>query len=732
LETPLICPKCLQRLPNAPNFCPGCGEDLRGMTPTADTLAGPWVGRVIDGRYVLKEKLGEGGMGAVFKVEHVRMGKVLALKLLRPDVATDKKIRQRFQQEARVVSKLSHPNTIQVFDFGELDDGSLYIAMEYLPGRDLAWLLRAHGAFSEEKALSIGIQVLASLSEAHEVGIVHRDVKPANVMMLHQRDRDDWVKVLDFGIAKLNEGEGRKHITGVADFIGTPAYMSPEQALGDNLDARSDLYSLGAMLFELVSGRPVFEGPTPMSIVTKHMSEPTPRLIEVAPDRPVSPALEGVIRKALAKDRKDRFASADQMRAALEKVRRDLGLRSNDFTPLPDVNPALVASRQDFDRFERSLRFRRGLAPAVTVALLVALGLGGWQAYRWSSREVTLAREVEPNDDPEHANPIALDVPVRGKIGAPRSETESDLDVYVVDVPEPGILTLELSGVQDMNLVLEAFQGQPGAASGTLKLSPLLVLDDAPTGEGERIDALGVQKGPLFVRVSERHFFTEPVRPPRETTKNEYQLTVRRTRAPGQTEIEPNDVLSGVKELGAGKAIYGFTGAWVPYERVYANQSPSTADFLVADQDADDTHAHAVLIVPPEEGGLLVTDAADFEAWRKADAEGNTTPLPPPRMIQGRAVAFPLNRGRHGVRVQPAAGTPPGAMYAVAFVTPKPDGLMGALDLSRTLASAGRAKASMEVLEAAKGMYPDSPQIPELRSLMDTVRVAQEPPSEKR
>jgi len=139
------CPKCRRPLDDAPNFCPACGEDLRGLSPESTTLAGPWVGAIIDGRYRLTEKLGEGGMGTVYKVEHVRMGKVLALKLLRPEVARDKKLKQRFHQEARLVSKLSHPNTIQVFDFGELEDGSLYIAMEYLSGRDLAWTLRGHG-----------------------------------------------------------------------------------------------------------------------------------------------------------------------------------------------------------------------------------------------------------------------------------------------------------------------------------------------------------------------------------------------------------------------------------------------------------------------------------------------------------------------------------------------------------------------------------------------------------
>jgi serine/threonine protein kinase len=703
------------------------------MTPTADTLSGPWSGRVIDNRYVLKEKLGEGGMGAVFKVEHARMGKVLALKLLRPDVATDRKVKQRFVQEARVVSKLSHPNTIQVFDFGELPDGSLYIAMEYLPGRDLSWTLRSQGPFSEEKALSIGCQVLASLAEAHEQGIIHRDVKPANVMLVKHKDRDDWIKVLDFGIAKLNEGEGRKHITGVADFIGTPAYMSPEQALGEELDARSDLYSTGAMLFELVSGHPVFEGATPMNVVTKHMTEPPPRLVEVAPERPVSPAFEAAIRKALAKDKSDRYGSADEMRAALEQIRRALGLRSTDFTPLPDVNPAMVANRQDFDRFERRLRAGRMAAPIAALAVLLGLGAAGAFYYRYSysaQQAASATTEREPNNDPEHANPIALGAAMSGKIGAPLSDTESDRDVFVLDVPEPTSLSLELSGVQDMNLVMEVFQAEAVAAGGATRLAPLLVLDDAPTGKGERVDALEVQKGPLYVRISERHYFTEAARPPRETTKNEYHLIITQTTAPGQMEVEPDDAYADAKPLGSGKAIFGFTGANVPYERAYVNQSPplSTGDFLIADQETDGRHEHAVVVVPPDQGGLLVTDAAELDAWRKADAEGRDVKLPRAVRVQGKAEVIPLKQSTHGVRIQPTDETAPGSLYAVAFLTPAADGMAGVLDLAKSLASSGRAKASVEALQAAKEIYPHSPQLGELQSMLDATRVAKDGP----
>jgi hypothetical protein len=393
----------------------------------------------------------------------------------------------------------------------------------------------------------------------------------------------------------------------------------------------------------------------------------------------------------------------------------------------------MVANRQDFDRFERRLRAGRMAAPIAALAVLLGLGAAGAFYYRYSysaQQAASATTEREPNNDPEHANPIALGAAMSGKIGAPLSDTESDRDVFVLDVPEPTSLSLELSGVQDMNLVMEVFQAEAVAAGGATRLAPLLVLDDAPTGKGERVDALEVQKGPLYVRISERHYFTEAARPPRETTKNEYHLIITQTTAPGQMEVEPDDAYADAKPLGSGKAIFGFTGANVPYERAYVNQSPplSTGDFLIADQETDGRHEHAVVVVPPDQGGLLVTDAAELDAWRKADAEGRDVKLPRAVRVQGKAEVIPLKQSTHGVRIQPTDETAPGSLYAVAFLTPAADGMAGVLDLAKSLASSGRAKASVEALQAAKEIYPHSPQLGELQSMLDATRVAKDGP----
>ncbi len=269
------CPSCGCRAnPSAEpvNFCTGCGADLRG--DGEPSRSGGFVHRVIADRYRLVALVGEGGMGAVYRAEHIRMGKALALKILRGDFAREPGAVERFLTEARIVSRLSHPHTIAVFDIGEIDDAGsgFYLAMEYVPGKDLATVLRESGPLPERRVSDIGQQVLGSLAEAHDAGIVHRDMKPGNVMIVSTRSGEDFVKVLDFGIAKLRGADadldaagaaplGAASTTGVGAIVGTPNYLAPEQARAGPVDARTDLYAVGCLLYELAAGHPPFVAP---------------------------------------------------------------------------------------------------------------------------------------------------------------------------------------------------------------------------------------------------------------------------------------------------------------------------------------------------------------------------------------------------------------------------------------------------------------------------------------
>jgi serine/threonine-protein kinase len=376
----LACVRCGQLVDpsrGAVNFCPACGASQapggRGARRRGREQEG-----VVAERYRLLELLGEGGMGRVYRAEHIRMGKVLALKLLREDFAREPAAAERFVAEARAVSRLSHPHSIAVFDFGEVGSrGGLYLAMEYVPGENLAAALRARGTFPEARARAVGRQILGSLAEAHEAGVVHRDVKPGNLMLMRTRTGEDFVKVLDFGMAALRDevrGGGAETI------MGTPAYLAPEQARGADVDGRADLYALGCVLYELVAGRPPFVAPSPMAIVSAHLSQEPPPLSSLAPG--VSRGFSDVVHRALAKRPVDRFSSADAMRDALLATAAPGGRRARPSRPAVERDGDLgIASRADFEGLRVHLR-RLGAGRVASLVLAALVGAGAL-AWRW-------------------------------------------------------------------------------------------------------------------------------------------------------------------------------------------------------------------------------------------------------------------------------------------------------------------------------------------------------------
>lgn len=279
----------------------------------------PLVGQTIKGSYFVQQRIGGGGMGQVYKAVQINLDRPVALKLLRPSLLSDPSVVQRFHREARASSKLHHPNVIAVTDFGQTDDGTLFMAMEYVPGRNLLRVLRDEFPLGELRVINIGAQILAALGEAHRAGIIHRDLKPENVMVESRTGELDFVKVLDFGIAKIKEpGDTQGQLTQVGLVCGTPDYMSPEQASQHPLDARSDLYSVGIILYELLTGSHPFRGLTPTEMVRAHVEQQIPPMAErsLSGDK-VSPGLEALVMRALKKEPAHRFLTADEMRREL-------------------------------------------------------------------------------------------------------------------------------------------------------------------------------------------------------------------------------------------------------------------------------------------------------------------------------------------------------------------------------------------------------------------------------
>ncbi len=284
-----------------------------------------YVGKIISGKYRIEQMIGEGGMGRVYKALQVALDKPVVLKVLRKSLLSDERTVQRFQREAKAASRLNHANSISVLDFGRTDDGALFIAMEFVSGKDLHQILSKEWPLPEARIIRIISQVLSALADAHSAGVIHRDLKPENIMVEQRRGEPDFVKVLDFGIAKITDstGDDGPALTRAGFVCGTPEYMSPEQARGGALDARSDLYSVGVILYQLTTGLLPFESDSAVGFATKHLSEEPPPPSKRRPDARISPAMERLIMRVLSKDPNQRPATAEAFRSELAAVGRE-------------------------------------------------------------------------------------------------------------------------------------------------------------------------------------------------------------------------------------------------------------------------------------------------------------------------------------------------------------------------------------------------------------------------
>ena len=284
--------------------------------------ADPLIGRVINDRYKILEQIGQGGMGRVYKSVQSPLDRVVALKVLGAGHDRDPNFYKRFFLEASVTAKLTHPNTITLYDYGRTDDGVFFIAMEYLNGRTLSAAMQQDGPLAQERVIHIAQQICRSLREAHALGIIHRDLKPANVMLLRQHDDHDFVKVLDFGLVKFFSGENTdSEITNAGTFMGSPHYIAPEQARNQSPDQRCDIYSLGVLLYHMLTGKVPFTAAAPVDIILKHLHEAPVALCDLRPDLEISPELQDIVLKCMAKARDDRFQSMDDLLAQLKVVR---------------------------------------------------------------------------------------------------------------------------------------------------------------------------------------------------------------------------------------------------------------------------------------------------------------------------------------------------------------------------------------------------------------------------
>ncbi|MGA7614040.1 MAG: protein kinase [Thermoanaerobaculia bacterium] len=315
----------MAELDPAVEACPHCGERVTGFQRT-------YGGRLIDGKYQILQRLGVGGMGEIFKVRHIHLGEERVIKIMRANIATDEQSLQRFFQEARMATMIKHRNLAMLYDFSTLDDGSYYMVWEYIEGINIQKWINQNGPVPPRLAVEIAIQALQGLGSLHQMGIIHRDISPENIMLSQDFQGKLLIKVIDFGIAKQLEGEGGggggQGLTQTGMFLGKLKYASPEQAgflkEGETLDARTDLYSFGVVFYEMLAGKAPFIATNPHGYILKHATEKPAPIGQTNPDVKIPPALEALVLKILEKDRDNRFADADEFVAALEDIRNDI------------------------------------------------------------------------------------------------------------------------------------------------------------------------------------------------------------------------------------------------------------------------------------------------------------------------------------------------------------------------------------------------------------------------
>jgi serine/threonine protein kinase len=297
------------------------------------------VGTLLGGRYYVEKLIGEGGMGAVYQAEHTHMRKRLALKVLHPEMGRLPEVVTRFEREAMAAAHIDHPNVAAATDFGKLDDGSFFLVLEYVEGKSLREAID-QGRLELGRALHVTRQISSALARAHALGIVHRDLKPENIMLVHREGDTNFVKVLDFGIAKVPVGElvGQHQsqgqaLTQLGMVYGTPEYMAPEQALGQQVDARADLYALGVMTFEMVTGARPYDHASKVTLLGMHVTAPIPHMPQRAPEANVPPEIDVLVTRLLAKDAAARFADARELIEALDGATGQLAARGRIADP---------------------------------------------------------------------------------------------------------------------------------------------------------------------------------------------------------------------------------------------------------------------------------------------------------------------------------------------------------------------------------------------------------------
>ena len=481
---------------------------------------------MLDSKFRITDVLGTGGMGCVYLAEHTAIKRPVALKLLHAEVEGIDEVSLRFEREAFAIGRVDHPNCVGVSDFGRLEDGTLYMVLEVLDGVSLFELLVREGCIDWKRALRIGRHVLGALACAHAVGIVHRDVKPENVILVEQDGDPDFAKILDFGIAKLLDGanlpSGDPRLTQLGVTIGTPTYIAPEQAFGQPVDARADLYSLSIMLYEMITGKPPFDADDVVALLSMHASAEVPKMCDVAPDVRVPKAVEALIQQGLEKKKEDRPSNAEDYVARLDSILESEAKSPSVFpegeSGLREI-PSIVAGRMRESLAPVARVVSRKKTPTQLVAAVVTfLVLAGVFVVAFGSKgpDYLPARSRLPLVPPKHG-PEAEAAAALLSQGRP-NEATAYLNEHKKEVREEPYAQMVLghahASAQRNILALKAYETaielEPKLAKDELmRINLAMMLDKRAPGV---VDAALKFMGVLAVEIGDRHAEDELVR----------------------------------------------------------------------------------------------------------------------------------------------------------------------------------------------------------------------------